>query len=170
MSLCPALTVHGPSAGVHVFLIYCVESQCCIICVLRKDINPSLHCRKGYFSPSLGLNVHCLKNDTSLRYFWAKDELYNFPISSEGLSVEGGMIWLWMASLIVLALPRTKGRGVRCELGKCKRQLESAISAASIRVMHCATLLESARVTIAPRRMEHSPTNPVRAEITGKKK
>lgn len=53
MSSCPALTAHVPSEGVHVFLIYCVRRQCCIICVLRKDINPSSHCGKWlFFSPS----------------------------------------------------------------------------------------------------------------------
>ena len=88
LSPCPALTVHVPSAGVHVCLIYWVQSQCCIICVLRKDINPSSQCGKWLFFSSYRLNVHCLRNDTSSRYFWAKAELYNFPISSECLSVE----------------------------------------------------------------------------------
>lgn len=53
----------------------------------------------------------------------------------------------------------------------CRVQIPSPsdISSASLRVTHRTTLPESARVTTRPRRMKHSPTNLVRAEITGGK-
>lgn len=40
----PALTARLPSADVCAPLIYRVQSQRCIICVLRQEINASLHC------------------------------------------------------------------------------------------------------------------------------
>lgn len=132
------LVLLEPSAGVHVLLIYCVRKQCCIICVLRNDINPSPRCGKRLFFPSPRLNVHCLKNDTSSKYFWAKAELYNFPISSERLSVErrnymslNGFLNSDITSL------RTKEGGSATIRG-VRTPARLAISAASIKVTHCA--------------------------------
>lgn len=85
---CPPLTAHLTISRYSCFPDLLWVKPCCIICVLKKDINPSSHCTKWLFFYPPRLNVHWLKNDTSSKYFWAKAELYNFPISSEHLSVE----------------------------------------------------------------------------------
>lgn len=73
------------SKNLHSPDLQCVKPILHNLC-FKKRYSSFIILHSIFFLPRL--NMHCLRNDTYSKYFFAKAELYNFPISLEHLCVE----------------------------------------------------------------------------------